>query len=256
MRDRTNWGWNWSTVKTVLEWLFYVGEVTVGARNSPVRAGLRPARAGAAAGGARSADADPRRVACVELVRRAAPALGVGHRVRACATTSAPARTMTQAGHRRAGRVGRAAAGRRRRAGRAADVPVARGRGCRAGSTARALLSPFDSLIFERARLEQLFDFRYRIEIYVPEPQAGARLLRLPVPARRPARRPGRPQGRPGPRGAAGELGLAGGGRRAGVVAAELAAELASLAAWQGLSAVEVLPRGDLAPALAAARPD
>ncbi|WP_099022713.1 winged helix-turn-helix domain-containing protein [Mycolicibacterium palauense] len=110
-----------------------------------------------------------------------------------------------------------------------------------------ALLCPFDPLIFFRPRVERLFDFHYRIEIYTPAPQRrygyyvwpflldGQLVGRVDLKADRPA----------------GTLQVLGAyaedGQDRGRVATALAAELATMAGWLGLTAVGVAERGDLA---------
>lgn len=116
-----------------------------------------------------------------------------------------------------------------------------------------ALLCPFDPLIFFRPRIERLFGFRYRIEIYTPAPKRqygyyvwpflldGQLVGRVDLKADR----------------AADALHVVGAfaedGRDRSRVAAALAGELASMASWLGLGAVSVGERGDLAAGLARA---
>jgi uncharacterized protein len=109
-----------------------------------------------------------------------------------------------------------------------------------------ALLCPFDPLIFFRPRVERLFGFRYRIEIYTPAPKRefgyyvwpflldGQLVGRVDLKAER----------------ASGALNVVGAftepGQDSARVATALARELRSMASWLELANVTVGDRGDL----------
>ncbi|MEA3511333.1 MAG: crosslink repair DNA glycosylase YcaQ family protein [Actinomycetota bacterium] len=116
-----------------------------------------------------------------------------------------------------------------------------------------ALLSPFDSFVWNRDRVERLFGFRYRIEIYVPKEQRqygyyvlpflldGELVARVDLKADRKGRRLLVQSSHLEP------------GQEASRVAPPLAIEIQTMASWLELDDVVAVDRGDLAPPLAAA---
>jgi uncharacterized protein YcaQ len=253
-RTKEHWGWNWSEARKVLDYLFLVGDVAISGRSSQfeVRYDV-PERVLPRA--VLEAPTPTLQESALELVRRAARSHGVAtgacladyYRMRyqpangtgPVANAREAIATLVEEGELEPVRI--------EGWGRPAYLHVDARRPRRV--TARSLLSPFDPLVWERARTEALFDFHYRIEIYVPRPQRryGYYVLPFLLGDRVVARV---------------DLKADRAGRRLLVQAAyaeaaapdetpeELAVELRRLADWLGLDDVVVADRGDLAPAL------
>jgi uncharacterized protein YcaQ len=246
--QRDNWGWNWNAVKRVLEHLFEEGLVSAASRTESferrytLTARVLPDRGGS------TASREPDAAAAMDrLIDAAARAHGIGT-VRCFADYfRAPMRAaavsvehLVEAGRLQPVTV----AGWSRQLYRHVEAKLPR------TATGRALLSPFDSLVFERRRLEALFNFHYRIEIYTPEPQRRFGYYVLPFLLRdgivaRVDLKADRAGGRLLAKAAHSEPGAP------ADTAVELAAELQLMAEWLELEKVVVCPTGDLAPALA-----
>ncbi|WP_123746059.1 winged helix-turn-helix domain-containing protein [Saccharothrix texasensis] len=247
-RAKDHWGWNWSEVKKVCEYLFGEGVLTTGSRRGFERLYDLSERVLPPEVSARwrsvSAEEGAR-----ELVARAATALGVAtepdlrdyYRLQPARSRQAVAE-LVEAGVLEPVEV----QGWGAPAYRHVEARVPR------RITGRALLCPFDPLIWERARTERIFGFFYRIEIYVPAPKRvhgyyvfpflldGELVARVDLKADR----------------AAGVLRVQAAYAEptadVGRVAVELAAELRHMADWLALDDVEVVLKGDLAGVLKA----
>ncbi|WP_107101306.1 winged helix-turn-helix domain-containing protein [Streptacidiphilus griseoplanus] len=170
--------WDWSETKIAIEWLLDVGEVVCTERRGWKRVydlAERAVPAGLLA-------QDPDDESCLrQLVGQAGAALGVAtradladyHRLRneqvdAVVADSGLVPVRVQ-GWGRGGAPGAAWAD------PAALATVPRGR------HRTTLLSPFDSLVWDRARTERIFGFTHRLEAYVPKPKRVYGYFAMPL---------------------------------------------------------------------------
>jgi len=166
-RAKTHWGWNWSDVKIALEVLFWSGEISAAARNSQFQRLYDVAEKIIPEHIYHSAPLNAHD-AIIELTAIAAKAQGIASvdclKQYFRLTTDEAKIAVAELTERNILQPVRVR-GWEKVLFRHRDAKMPR------QIKARALLSPFDSLIFNRQRLEHLFDFRYRIEIYTPQPK-------------------------------------------------------------------------------------
>jgi uncharacterized protein len=171
-RPGDNWGWNWSAVKHCLELLFWSGEITSAGRTVSFERRYAVPEAVLPAEVVARRDTlsgqDPQ-AAVTELLRLSLQAHGLG--TQRCLADyfrlrgPGVARGLVELEERgEAEQV---------RVPEWTDRPVWRVPGARIPRRVpgAALLSPFDSLVWQRDRTEGLWGMHYRLEIYVPEPQ-------------------------------------------------------------------------------------
>ncbi len=250
-RRKVDWGWNWSEARKALDWLYLTGDLAIAGRNPQFEPIYDvPERVLPAA--VLAAPALDEAAATRELVRRAASSYGVAT-VR-CLTDYYRLQLQRGAGTKAAQRavddlvddgelLPVTIEGWKRPAYLHRDAALPR------KVHARALLSPFDPVVWERERTEHVFDFHYRIEIYVPEEKRQYGYYVLPFLL--------------GDR-IVGRVDLKA-DRKAGALlvksawaepdaptetAVELGEELRDLARWLELDDIVVADRGDLAPSL------
>jgi uncharacterized protein YcaQ len=162
-RGRPGW-WEWGETKRVLEWLFWSGQLSTATRCRSFER-VYDLTERVIPSTILATPTPPERDAQRMLIERAARALGVatGMELRAYFRLAPDESKMAVATLVETGAL--------------LPVQVESWRGLaylhrdairRRRIHARALLAPFDPLIWERARTERLFGFRYRIEIYTP----------------------------------------------------------------------------------------